>query len=270
MNGLAKGMRLKTRIRSMGLWVYGFINLLTHRLIDLLTYRPIDLFCVLCLTSCVFLGCYGIEAVKIKVRVDSKVDMKKYSTIAVMDFIDRKDNSPTDQGKILARMIRKQLRNNKELHILDERSMYLTLEEEIDKDKIEAPIALISICDQLEVDALIVGTFDFSRVSRPVPYIIERYSPRTGKYRPEARTYIQGVYRLSLHAKVVDGTTGKTVFDYVPPPEEKPEFRSVWGLSLSEGGPDLTNLRSMAARPVTAFVLSLIPHYEYERRILVR
>ena len=227
------------------------------------------------LVSCVFLlicilGCYGTETVKIRVRVDSKVDMKKYSAIAVMDFIDSRKNSPTDQGKTLARMIRKRLRGSKELRVSDERSMYQILEQEIGKDEIADPNALISICDQLGVDALIVGTFDFYQMNQPMPYIVERYSPQTGKYRPETRTYIQKVYRLSLNAKVVDGTTGETIFDYAPPVEEKPELRSVWGLPFSGEGSDPANVRSVAARPVAAFVLSLIPHYEYERRILVR
>ena len=223
----------------------------------------------LCLASCVFLGCYGAEAVKIKVQVDSKVDMKKYNTIAVMDLIDSRTNSPTDQGKFLARMIRKQLRKSKDFHIMDERNMYLTLEEEIDRGEIEDANALVSICEQLEVDALIVGTFDFYRMNQSMPYIVESYSPRTGKYRPETRTYIQRINRLSLHAKVVNGATGETIFDYVRS-EDKPELRNTWGMPLSGGGSDSTSLRSMAARPVRDFVLSLIPHYEYERRILVR
>ena len=71
--------------------------------------------CVLCLI-CV-LGCYGNEVVRIRVRMDSKVDVKNYSKIAVMDFIDSRSNSITKQGKILARMIRKQLR--KSIHKLE-------------------------------------------------------------------------------------------------------------------------------------------------------
>jgi hypothetical protein len=224
----------------------------------------------LCFASCVLLGCYGTEVVKIRVRVDSKVDMSKYNTLAVMDFIDIRDNSPTDQGKTLARMLRKQLVNSKEFHVLDERTMYLTLEEEIDKDKIEDPSVLVFISDQLEVDALIVGTFDFYQMNQAIPYIVERYSPSAGTYRPETRTYIQRVNHFSLHAKVVDGRTGETIFDYAPRPEEKPELRSVSWIPFSESGSDLTSLRSIAARPVAAFFLNLVPHYEYERSILAR
>lgn len=263
MNGLVKGKRCKTQLSegacervSEGTGTRSLV----YSLPRLLVY----------FASCVFLGCYGAEAVKIRVGVDSKVDMRKYSTIAVMDFIGDRDNSPTDQGKALARMIRKRLRSSKEFHVLDERNMYLILEEEIDKGETEDPKVLVSICGQLGVDALIVGTFDFYRASQPVPYIVERYSPRTGRYRPETRTYIQRVYHLSFHAKVVDGITGETVFDYVPPPEERPELRSDWGLPFSEGGSDSASLRSIAARPVAKFALSLVPHYEYERRMLVR
>jgi hypothetical protein len=216
------------------------------------------------------LGCYGTESVKIKVLVDSTVDMRKYKSMAVMDFVDSKDNLITDQGQILARMIKKRLRTSKEFQILDERNAHLALEEGIDKDKINDPEFLTSICSQLEADALIVGTFDFYQIDQPVSYIVDRYSPQTRRYNPETRTYIQRVNRLSLHIKVVDGATGETVYDYTPASKDVPELRSIWGFSLSGGRSDPATLRGIAAGPVTAFVLNLIPHYQYEQRKLVR
>jgi len=238
-------------------------------LISKIANQKSKVLCALCL--CCILGCYGAKAVKIKVAVDSKVDMKKCGTIAVLDFIDSKSNSITADGRTLARMIRKQLRNSKELNILDERSMYLTLNTEIDKDKIEDPKTLALICDQMGVGAVIVGTFDFRQVNQPMPYIVERYSPTTGKYSPETRTYVRRSYRLLFHAKVVDGATGATVFDYAPRIEDRPEFRRAWGLPFSgRARTEPTSLRGMAARPVTTFVLNLVPHYEYERRMLAR
>jgi hypothetical protein len=225
-------------------------------------------FSILCLI-CV-LGCSGTEVVKVKVRVDSEADMSNYKTIAVMSFIDSRDDSTTDQGEILARMIRKQLKVGKEFDVLDEQSIYLSLEEELNKSKIESPDVLVSISDQLGSDALIVGTFDFYQMNQPVPYIVQRYSPGTGRYRPETRTYVQRVNRLLIRAKVVDGKTGETIFDYSPPLEEKPEYRDSWGFPFSGGSSDPEALRTTAARTVKAFVLKLIPHYEYERRTIVR
>lgn len=227
---------------------------------------------VLCLLSCVYcLSCSGSNVVRIRVGIDSMIDIKKYGSIAVMDFVDSKSNSVTDQGRDLTRMIRKQLANSEGFTVLDERAMYLTLDEEMDKDKIDDPAALMSICSQLGVGALIVGAFDFRQISQPVPYIVERYSPSTGKYAPETRTYVRSSYRFSLHAKVVDGKTGETVFDYAPRVEERPEYRGSWGLPLSgETGSGSISLRTIAARPITAFVLNLVPHYEYEPRILAR
>ncbi len=231
------------------------------------------LFCILrfsVLFLICILGCSGTEAVRIKVRVDSQADMSKYKTIAVMSFIDSRDDSTTDQGEILARMIRKQLRDSKEFEVLDEQSIYLSQEEEFNKAGIESPDVLVSICDQLGTDALIVGTFDFYQLNQPVPYIVQRYSPSTGRYNPETRTYVQRVNRLLIHAKVVDGKTGETIFDYSPPLEEKPEYRDSWGFPFSGGRSDPEVLRTTAARTVKAFVLKLIPHYEYERRTIVR
>lgn len=208
--------------------------------------------------------------VKIKVRVDSKVDMKNHRNIAVIDFIDIRDSSITEQGKILARMIRKQLKVSREFNILDERAVDLTLLEDMDKDKIESPDALVSVSSQLGADTLIIGTFDFYQLNQAVPYVVQRYSSRTGRYTPETRTYVQRVNRLSLHAKVVDGATGETIFDYAPPSEERPELHNAWGLPFSGSRDDPEVLRTIAGRPIRKFVLSLIPHYEYERRTLVR
>ncbi len=225
-------------------------------------------FFTLCLV-CV-LGCSGTEVVKVKVRVDSEADMSDYKTIAVMSFIDSRDDSTTDQGGILARMIRKQLRGSREFEVLDEKSIYLRLEEELNKSKIESPDVLVDISDQLGADALIVGTFDFYQLNQPVPYVVRRYSPSTGRYNPETRTYIQRVNRLMIRAKVVNGKTGETIFDYSPPPEEKPEYRDSWGFPFSGVSSDPEALRTTAARIVKAFALKLMPHYEYERRVIVK
>lgn len=256
MDELTKRIRLKTQAQIPRLEVHmpGVLRFVLY---------------ALCL-SC-FLGCYGAEVVRIKVGVDSKIDMKKYGTIAVMDFIDTKSKSLTDEGRILARMVRRKLETSKELRVLDERTMNLNLDQEIDRNKIEDPKALVSISRQLGADALIVGTFDFREINQPVPYIVERYSPTTGRYTPEARTYMRTTHRLSFHARVVDGETGETIFDYAPRGTDRPEPRRTLGLPLSgERRSERTSLQGMAARPVAAFVLSLVPHYEYEKRTLAR
>lgn len=215
------------------------------------------------------LGCAGTEPVKIKVMVDSKVDMKQYKTLAILDFVDVRKNSNTDGGKALARMIRRQLRNSKEFDIISEGNMYFTLDEELDKEKLSDQGFLISACEQLGADALIIGTFDFHQVARPVTYIADRYSARTGNYSPETRTYIQKFNHLTINAKVIDGKTGATIYTHSPSSEETPEYSSTLG-SLISGGPDISSLRTIAVRPIKSLVLSLTPHYEYERRMLIR
>lgn len=225
--------------------------------------------CVLCL--CCIIGCYGAQTVKIKVGINSKVDMEGYDSIAVIGFIDSKKNAFTNEGRTLARMIRKQLRNSKEFSVLDEGSTYLVLNEEVDVKELEKPENIISICKHLGVDALVIGAFDFRQISRPVPYIVESYSSQTGRYTPETRTYIQNSYHLTFRAKLVDGETAKTIFDFSPRTEIKPQYRRQWDNSIAGAiKGDSPSLRSMAVRPVTAFAMSLVPHYEYERRILAQ
>ena len=215
------------------------------------------------------IGCYGTQTVKIRTLVDSKVNIKEHQKIAVMDFVDVRKNAATDQGKILSRMIRKKLRKNKEFSVLQEKDMNNALEREIDRDKVESPDFLIAVSQKLGVDSLIVGTYNFYRINQVVPYVVERYYPRIGGYRPRTGTYLQRVNRLELHARLVDGRTGKTIYDFNPPPEEKPELKSGFGLPFADTSPDPEVLRMIAARLISDFVLSLVPHYEYEKRILV-
>ncbi|MBD3182639.1 hypothetical protein GF312_10125 [Candidatus Poribacteria bacterium] len=222
------------------------------------------------LSSFIFIfGCYGTQDVKIKVKVESKVNMKKYRNVAVLDLVDAQSNIATEQGRMLSRMLRKQIRRSDEFDIMEEKNITEILDENIVKEKIESSQSLVEISDRLNVDALIVGTFDFYQISKAVPYIVERYSYSTGRYSPEARTYIQQVNRLLIYLKLVDGKTGETIFDFRPSAVERPARRNAWGLPFSSG-PDPEVLRYMAKKPMDNFLLSLIPHYEYERRILIQ
>ncbi len=224
---------------------------------------------IFCLPTMIFLfGCYSTENVNITVRADSKIDMRKYRTIAVMDFVDKKSKIDGDNGKIISRMIRKQLKKSKEFQVLEERNM--TIENVVREGEIGDVNILASLGNQLGVDALIVGEFEIYQRYQSIPYIVDRYSTSTGKYTPEGRTYLQKTYVFSFHARLIDVAKAEVVYDYKPKTEERPEYRSGFGLPFTDNSNDPSNLRTMAVKPVTKFVISLIPHYEIERRILVR
>ncbi len=227
-----------------------------------------NLYIIISSTMLFFFGCYSTENVDITVRVDSKVDMRKYHTIAVMDFVDRNSKSTNDNGKLIARMIRKQLKKSKDFQILEERNM--TIESEVNENELDDLNVLISLGNQLGADALIIGSFEAYQRYHSVPYIVDRYSASTGKYVPEGRTYYQKAYVFSFKAKLIDIAEGKVVYEYSPRPEERPEYRSGFGLPFSDSSNEPASIRAMAVRPVTNFVLSLMPHYETERRVLVR
>ncbi len=216
----------------------------------------------------IFSGCLSSETVEIKVKVDSKIDMTKYKTIAVIDFVDKKTKPDEMNGKIIARMIRQQLNKSKEFQVLEEKNM--EFDSPITYEDINDPMVLSTIGRQLDVDAIIIGEFDFYQRYQSVPYITERYSIQTGKYMPEGRSYIRKVYGISLKIKVIDSKTGETIFNYNPRVEEQPEYRSSFALPFTDGTNDPSNFRAIVAKPVTKFVLSLVPHYEKERRYLVK
>lgn len=211
---------------------------------------------------------YNIEPVNISVKMDSKVDMRNYRSIAVINFFDMKGKGKKEYGELLARMVRKQLMENKDLKILERRD--IEMDEEIDPSIIDDKESLKNLCNQIAVDALIIGKYEFGQRFYAAPYIIERYSPRTNRYTPEARTYIQKVYYLKLHCLVIDGKNGDVIFDFAPPVEERVEYSGSSGLPFSSGSDDPANLRAIANKPIRNFVLSLIPHQKNETRILVK
>ncbi len=223
------------------------------------------IFCFAYLLSC---SKYNLESVNINVKVNSKVDMKNYRSIAVINFFDMKGKPGKEYGELLARMVRKQLMENKNLRVLEKKDM--ELDEEIDPGIIDDKESLINLCNQLGVDAIILGKYEFGQRFYAAPYIVERYSPKTNRYIPEGRTYIQKAYYLKFHAMVVDGKNGEVIFDFAPPVEERTEYPGSSGLPFSSGSDDPANLRSIASKTIKNFVLNLIPHQKSETRILVK
>jgi hypothetical protein len=183
----------------------------------------------------------------------------------VLDFVNLRGGND-NHGKLISRMIRKQLKDN--FNVLDERDTLV--DTTTIKDIISNTEAVLSIAKQLDVDAIIIGGYEFGERYQAIPYIVDRYSPRTGRLTPEGRTYIQRLYYLKFQAKVIDAKTGEVIFDYSPAIEEKPDYGSSSNLPFSDDLSDASNIRNIAFKPVRNFVMSVTPHYEVERRILVK
>lgn len=221
----------------------------------------VSLFYLLWLVGC---AQYNAEVVNIEVKVDAKVDMNKYSTISVLDFVNlRGDNH--EHGKLISRVVRRQLREN--FKVVDEGD--LSVDPSSIRSAMKEPELLAPIMKSFDVDAIIIGGYEFGERYHAIPYILERYSPRTGRIIPEGRTYLQRSYYLRLQIKIIDTKTGEVIFDYSSPLEERVDYNRSAGLSF-EGTGMSSFLRSMINRPVRDFVMNLTPHYETERRILVK
>ncbi len=193
-------------------------------------YIVFTTFCFIYLLSC---SKYNMESVNINVKINSKVDMRNYRSIAVINFFDIKGRERKEYGELLARMVRKQLMESKDLRILERKDM--EIDEEIDPSIIDDKESLMNLCNQIGVDAIIVGKYEFGQRFYATPYIVERYSPTTNRYTPEGRTYIQKVYYLKLHCLVIDGKTGEIIFNFAPPIEERTEYSGSSGLPFLLG-----------------------------------
>lgn len=216
---------------------------------------------LLCLIGC---AQYETEIVNIKVKVDAKIDMKRYNSLSVLDFVNLKGDND-EHGKLISRIVRRQLKEN--FKVIDEGD--ISIESSIIRSAMKNPEVLMSIMKSFDADAIIIGGYEFGERYHAVPYILERYSPRMGRIIPEGRTYLQRSYYLKLQIKVIDTKTGEVIFDYSPPIEERVDYNRSSGLSF-DGVDNSSYLRSIINRPVREFVKNLIPHYESERRILVK
>ena len=148
---------------------------------------------LLCLE--VYWGCASsVTRVPIKIQVESTIDVTKHSGFAVLPFIQAKNSgrqriaSSDETGEEIASLMRIGLGRNQNLDIVSTQdTLRLFTDETADEDLLADVSELVRIGEYFEVDAVIVGSYDFFAVSQPRRHYGKRYSRRFNGMSPTTK-----------------------------------------------------------------------------------
>ncbi len=227
----------------------------------------------------VLIACCGcgqaVTRVSIPVKVQSEIDMNRYSSFAVLPFwaVKLKDNEAQpslEMGEEVASMMRRALGRHKDLDVTRaQETERLLTGETIDLEVLDDTNELVRIGQYFEVDAVITGTYKFYTISQPRRRYGERYSPTLQRYVTDYQDYLQKTYVLLLHITIVDMDTEETVWNeqYERSAIEPHTFGS---FLVSRVTPHDTVLKNLAKQAISEFTRRIAPHYEEDERFLVR
>ena len=225
----------------------------------------------------IYWGCASaVKRVPIKIQVESTIDVTKYSGFAVLPFIEAKDSkhqqvvSSDETGSEIASLMRIGLGRSQNLDVVSTQdTLRLFSDETHDEDLLVDVSELVRIGQYFEVDAVIVGSYNFFAVSQPRRYYGERYSRRLQRYVTDYQDYLEKTYILSLRIVIAGVDTEEIIRDDT---YERRAFQShsVSSYLISEVTPHEGVLKSLARQAVSEFTRQVSPHYEQEERFLVK
>ena len=241
-----------------------------HRIRFIVTMLPI----LLCLGM--HWGCgSAVTRVPIKIQVESTIDVTKYSEFAVLPFLEAKDSgrqrivSSDETGEEIASLMRIGLGRNQNLDVVSTQDTLRLFTETLNEELLADVSELVRIGQYFEVDAVIVGSYNFFAVSQPRRYYGERYSRRLQRYVTDYQDYLEKTYILSLRVVIASVDTEEIIRDDM---YERRAYHShtVSSYLISEVTPHEGVLKSLARQAISEFTRQVSPHYEQEERFLVR
>lgn len=217
------------------------------------------------------LGCGNKMSVLIKVKVQSEIDVNKYQKLAIIPFVNSSGSKDEELGEHIAFLLRRKLSKSSHLEILDfKETREILAGEEINLKTLEDEKELADLGGQLEVDALIVGSYKFYDISEPRRMYYDRYSLQLQRYVTDTVTYFHKSYVLSLQIFIVNANDGKAVWKAPPYQESASENQNLGTFLISEVSGGSSIVKELGARAVSKFIRQIAPHYETEERILVK
>lgn len=220
------------------------------------------------------LGC-STTRVAIQVKVPSEIDVARYKRLAVLPFIERvppekKKAAHETWGVELASTVRRSLNRPHQFEILSEKETEAMLAGvELEPSLLEDTDQLATLGLELNVDALILGTYRFTTVSEPRRVYYDRYSPSLQRYVTESVIYYQKSYRLAVEIVVADAETGEIVWRH-PYQAKAWETHNVATFLISEAVQNDSVFQNLANQVAASFTRHLAPHFERAERLLVK
>ena len=220
-------------------------------------------------------GCgSAVTRVSIPVKVDSEIDITRYSNFAVLPFVSeeqggRNENLPPEVGEDIASILRRGLARQEHFEVVSTQETDRLLTGDTVREEWLADTKHLSeLGDYFEVKAVIIGSFRFYSDSRPRRYYGERYSVQRQRYVLDYQDYMQKTYLLSLRVMIVDVETQQIVWDESYR-RSTAEAHTIGSFIFSQAGPQANTVRELGRRAVLEFTRQISPHYESEDRYLV-
>lgn len=223
-----------------------------------------------------FCGCSNaVTRVSIPVKIQSEIDITRYSNFAVLPFVSEKETGrneelPPEVGAEIAAILRRGLGRQKRFEVVStqETSRLLT-GEAIGEEWLSDTKHLSQLGEYFEVKAVIVGSFRFYSDSRPRRYYGERYSIQRQRYVMDYQDYMQKTYLLSLRVMIIDVETEQIIWDKAYR-RSTAEAHTIGSFIFSQVGPQANTIRELGKRAISEFTRQISPHYENEDRYLVK
>ena len=221
-------------------------------------------------------GCgRAITRVSIPVKVQSEIDITRYSNFAVLPFVQsasvsRDEALPQRIGTEVASILRRGLARQKHFEVVStQETTRLLTGETISEEWLTDTEHLSQLGKYFEVKAVIIGNYRFDTDSRPRRYYGERYSVQRQRYVMNYQDYMQKTYFLTLRILIIDVETEKIIWDETYR-RGTAEAHTLGSFIFSQAGPQENTLRELSRRAISEFTRSISPHYEREDRYLVQ
>ena len=165
-------------------------------------------------------GCSStVTRVSIPVKVQSEIDISRYSNFAVLPFVaekqtERNERLPEEIGTEIAAMLRRGLARQKHFEVVStQETARLLTGETVGEHWLSDTKRLSQHGEYFEVKGIIIGSFRFYSDSRPRRYYGERYSVQRQRYVMDYQDYMQKTYLLSLRVMIIDVETEQVIWD---------------------------------------------------------
>lgn len=229
-------------------------------------------------TLLVVLMLYGcgsaVTRVSIPVKVESEIDISRYSNFAVLPFVPEKETGrneklPEGIGEEIASILRSSLSRQKHFEVVSaQETARMLTGETVEQAWLSDPEQLSRLGEYFEVKGVIIGSFRFYSDSRPRRYYGERYSIQRQRYVMDYQDYMEKTYLLSLRVMIFDVETEKIIWDE-DYRRNTAEAHTIGSFIFSQAGPQANTMRELGKRAAMEFTREISPHYEREDRYLV-
>ena len=224
------------------------------------------------LTLC---GCgSAVTRVSIPVKVESEIDISRYSNFAVLPFVpekemERNEELPEGMGEEIASILRSGLARQKHFEVVStQETARMLTGETVEQEWLSNTKRLGELGEYFEVKGIIIGSFRFYSDSRPRRHYGERYSIQRQRYVTDYQDYMEKTYLLSLRVMIFDVETQEIIWDENYR-RSTAEAHTIGSFIFSQAGPQANTMRELGKRAAIEFTREISPHYEREDRYLV-